>query len=34
MPAERDVEIERVGVLRDFIATVQARIDTLTGEGL
>jgi hypothetical protein len=32
--AEHDVEIERVGALRDFIAVAQARIDALTdGEG-
>jgi len=30
--AERDIEIERVGVLRDFIATVQAGIDALVDE--
>lgn len=34
LPAERDVEIERVGVLRDFIAVARAHIDALADEGL
>jgi hypothetical protein len=33
-PAEHDVEIERVGELRDFIAVAQARIDVLADKDL
>lgn len=32
LPAERDAEVERVGVLRDIIAEAQVRIDAFTAK--